>query len=87
MCIFMVRTYTVNPLILVSIKFTTNDILASSVSMNGHVLCNTINFLAHIKICDIYPIANFANIYGTLMLMVLYYGAPHLTCRDKEELE
>ena len=46
-----------------------------SVSMNGHVLlCNTINFLAHIKVSDIYRIANFANIYGTLTLTVLIYA-------------
>ena len=35
--------------------------------MNGHVLlCNTINFLAHIKVSEFYPIAYFTNIYGML---------------------
>ena len=70
---------TVKPLILASIIFSdfTTYILASikvSISKNGHVLlCNTINFLADIKVSDIYPIANFAHIYGTLTLMFLQY--------------
>ena len=37
------------------------------------VMRNTINFLTHIKVSDSYRIANFANIYGMLTLMVLQY--------------
>ena len=53
-------------ILLVSIKFrkyTTNNIIIKvSVYKYSHVLvCNTINFLAYIKVSNIYPIANFAK--------------------------
>ena len=54
--------------------------------MHGHVLYNKL--LA--KVSDTYPIANFANIYGTLTLMVLQYLQPifalwflHFKSRDE----
>ena len=38
------------------------------------LLCNTINVLVHIKVSNIYPIGNFANIYGTLTQRILWHA-------------